>query len=172
MRNPSGLGITHESLRVAKADVLSQDQLEEALDGSTAAVVAIGRDLQSDQDTLTESAIVITKALQSKGIKRLIMIGGTGIISIGDGKHVLDTPHYPVIYQKVGRDLLGAYKVYAVSHYQPLIRLVNSNSLLPALPKSRTFHSLGSMLSRPISWLSPTSLSSATAKLLISYSRS
>jgi putative NADH-flavin reductase len=114
MRNPGAFGINHAFVKLYQADVLNQEQVEAALEGSFAAVISVARDIKSDQNLLTEYAGVITKALKAKGVQRVIVIAGAGAIPSGEGKYHVESPHFPPQYVNICHDHLSALKIYEV----------------------------------------------------------
>jgi putative NADH-flavin reductase len=77
-RNPSKLGIAHESLRVVQGDVLHSPDVENAVKGHDAVLVSIGAD--TAKTTLREDATRnIVNAMEQSGVRRLVVQSVLGI---------------------------------------------------------------------------------------------
>ena len=51
----------------------------------------------------------IVQQMEKAGVKRIVAVGGLGILDAGDGKMMLDAEDYPKEYLAVGREHLEAY---------------------------------------------------------------
>lgn len=77
VRNPEKIQTDDDNLNVIEGNVLNKDDVTHSMDGVDAVISAISTDRT---DTLTESIPIIIKAMEGKGVKRIITIGTAGIL--------------------------------------------------------------------------------------------
>ena len=68
---------------------------------------------------ITEAIKLVVEAMKSKGVNKIILVSGTGIIEYEEGKHVFGMPHYPMKYFDVAQDHLSSYNVIKVFLISP-----------------------------------------------------
>ncbi|MER2030170.1 MAG: SDR family oxidoreductase [Solibacillus sp.] len=77
VRTPEKIQINHKSLTVIQGNVLSKENIEQAMHGAELVISALNTD---GGTTLTESMPLIIDAMKKEGIKRIISIGTAGIL--------------------------------------------------------------------------------------------
>ncbi|MGH0598111.1 NAD(P)-dependent oxidoreductase [Bacillus mycoides] len=77
VRDLSKVEIEHERLQVIKGNVLSGDDIKEAIKGCDIVISALGTDRNG---TLEKSVPIIIKQMEEEGIKKIVTIGTAGIL--------------------------------------------------------------------------------------------
>lgn len=77
VRTPEKIQIQHNNLTVVQGDVLSKEDIEQAMDGADMVMSALNTD---GGTTLTDSMPLIIDAMKKEGINRIITIGTAGIL--------------------------------------------------------------------------------------------
>lgn len=88
-------------VKAVKADVGSPLELAKALAGSDAVISSV-KFVETDARKLVQ-------AVKEAQVKRLLVVGGAGSLSVRPGVELVDTPEFPGIYKKealAGRDFL------------------------------------------------------------------
>jgi putative NADH-flavin reductase len=79
-RSPKKVTVTHERLRVLRADVLDYAAVDLALAGQEAVLIALGADsLRRPTAALTQGVQHIIMAMKKHGVRRLICISAAGV---------------------------------------------------------------------------------------------
>jgi len=79
-RNPDKVAVTHERLRVLRADVLDYASIDLAVAGQDAVLVALGADsLLRPTAALSQGVQHIIMAMKKHGVRRLICISAAGV---------------------------------------------------------------------------------------------
>lgn len=109
-RNPSSISIHHPRLSVFQGDATKEVEVEKALMGKEAVLSAIGTDL--GQTNLRQTAIRnIVMAMQNQTIKRLLGIGGMGILQATAELQIFEKEGFPEEYLPVSKDHNAAYQI-------------------------------------------------------------
>lgn len=77
VRTPEKIQINHKNLTVIQGNVLSKENIEQAMHGADMVISALNTD---GGTTLTESMLLIIDTMKKEGIKRIITIGTAGIL--------------------------------------------------------------------------------------------
>lgn len=77
VRTPEKIQINHKNLTVIQGNVLSKENIEQAMHGADMVISALNTD---GGTTLTESMPLIIDTMKKEGIKRIITIGTAGIL--------------------------------------------------------------------------------------------
>lgn len=77
VRTPEKIHIEHNNLTVVQGDVLSKENIEQAMHGADMVMSALNTD---GGTTLTDSMPLIIDAMKKEGINRIITIGTAGIL--------------------------------------------------------------------------------------------
>lgn len=78
-RNPSLVTIRHERLQVLQGDVLDPAKVASAISGQEAVLSALGVGLASDKRVLSRGAENIISAMQTHGVRRLVVESSYGV---------------------------------------------------------------------------------------------
>ena len=76
-RDLNRIEIQHERLRVIEGNVLNENDIKKAIEGSDIVISALGTD---QNGTLAKSMPQIIKKMEEEGIRRIITIGTAGIL--------------------------------------------------------------------------------------------
>lgn len=108
-----GLEINHPNLTTIRGDVYNQSQVEQAIAGQEVVISTLGtNDITGDAVNLMSDAMkLFVDAMQKHGIKRVLAVGGLGVLQMNETMQLLDKPDYPAEYKNVGE---GHNKVYKV----------------------------------------------------------
>jgi putative NADH-flavin reductase len=93
-------------LTIHLGDALDADNVEDTVFGQGAVISALGLSPNGKADSLSTATANIIGAMQANGLRRLVVIGGAGILLDGEsGTLRLDTPGFP-----------EQYRVFALEH--------------------------------------------------------
>jgi len=96
-----------------KADAADEPQVAEMVAGHDAVICAISPRNEAGPALLSKAAHALIAGLKKAGVKRLLIVGGAGSLEIGDGKVLLDSPHFPPEYKVealAGAEALAVYR--------------------------------------------------------------
>ncbi len=103
VRNPDSIVIHHPRLTIYQGDVTQAASVENALKGVDVVLSAVGSDL--GQTNLRQVAIEnMVAGMQKNHIRRIIGIGGMGVLQASDSLQVFQTPGFPKEYVPVSLD--------------------------------------------------------------------
>lgn len=109
-RNPALVSIHHPRLAVYQGDATKGAEVEKVLIGKDAVLSAIGTDL--GQTNLRQTAIRnVVNGMQNHGVKRLIGVGGMGILQANSDLQIFETDGFPEEYVPVSKDHNAAYRI-------------------------------------------------------------
>lgn len=77
VRDSSRVEINHERLRVIEGNVLNENDIKQAIEGSDIVIIALGTD---QNGTLAKSMPQIIKKMEEEGVRKIITIGTAGIL--------------------------------------------------------------------------------------------
>lgn len=83
-RDPAKVTTQNPRLTVVAGNVLNQSDVEKALDQAAAVVCTLGNTSNNPADVVSAGTQQIVKAMQQRGVKRLIVVSSLGV---GDSKH-------------------------------------------------------------------------------------
>ena len=110
VRNPSVVTIHHPRLTVFQGDVTNESEVDKVMMGKDAVISAIGTDL--GQTNLRQVAIRnLVLAMQKHNVKRIIAIGGMGILQSSPELKIFETKGFPEEYIPVSKDHNAAFEV-------------------------------------------------------------
>ncbi|QOW10369.1 NAD-dependent epimerase/dehydratase family protein [Kaistella flava (ex Peng et al. 2021)] len=95
-RNTDKLNIENKNLQKKNIDIFNQNVLAEGIKDSDAVISAYnpGWTNPNIHDEYLKGAAAIQNAVESSGVKKLIVIGGAGTLKI-DGNYGVDNPDFP-----------------------------------------------------------------------------
>jgi uncharacterized protein len=103
------LDLSNESLIAVKGYVFDEDSVYDAIKDSDAVISALGGDFSGNDKTRSLGLKNIITQMEKAGIKRIVALGGIGILSAEDGTLLIDQPDYPKNYLPVAKEHLQAY---------------------------------------------------------------
>jgi putative NADH-flavin reductase len=108
-RNPDAITIHHTRLNVFQGDATNATAVASAMSGQDAVIFAVGTDL--GQTNLRHTAMNnIISAMQQNHVKRIIGIGGMGILQASKDKKIFETDGFPAEYIPVSQDHNAAFE--------------------------------------------------------------
>ncbi|SFF40513.1 NAD(P)-dependent oxidoreductase [Thermoflexibacter ruber] len=93
VRNPAKLKMMHSLLETVLGDVSSLEQVERVLEEDALVVSALSANTIDERITYIENII---KAMNNKGLSRLIVLGGAGILQISETQKLYEGEHFPL----------------------------------------------------------------------------
>lgn len=113
-RMPSALQINHPRLTIFQGDATISDQVDEVIEGQDAVLSAVGTDL--GQTNLRHASMEnIVSAMKKHGVKRIIGIGGMGVLQASETIQIYQTKGFPEEYIPVSNDHNAAYQTLVKS---------------------------------------------------------
>ena len=105
-RNPYNIHFQHPLLEIFMGDVLDADKVKEAMQGHDAVFSALGlADPQQRYDAYQN----IINGMDAHQMKRIIAIGGMGVLMADENTRIAQTPTFPQQYKEVSE---AHYRVY------------------------------------------------------------
>jgi len=109
-RIPDSITIKHPRLTLFQGDVTVLTAVESAIIGKDAVLSAVGSDL--GQTNFRQKAIEnMVTAMQKHHIRRIVGIGGMGILQASNDIQIFQTPGFPQEFVPVSEDHNSAYEV-------------------------------------------------------------
>ena len=91
VRDPAKFAMRHKNLTVVKGDVLDADGVASAVKGHDAVLSAVG----SSTEVITGAVRSLSDGLTRAGVKRLVVVGGSGSLEVAPGIQLIDSPQFP-----------------------------------------------------------------------------
>lgn len=111
VRESSRFRSSSSQVRIVKGDVLDPPSVADAVEGHDAVLSAIG----PGAAVIVGAAHSFLEALPRAGVKRLIIVGGSGSLEIKPGLLFVDAPSFPKEYLAQARAGVEALKIYQQS---------------------------------------------------------
>jgi putative NADH-flavin reductase len=109
VRNPDSIIIHHPRLTVFQGDVTNVSAVDTVLIGKDVVLSAVGSDL--GQTNLRQKAIEnIVAGMQKHHVRRIIGIGGMGVLQANASIQIFQTPGFPKQYVPVSQDHNSAFE--------------------------------------------------------------
>jgi putative NADH-flavin reductase len=113
-RDPSSFSVSHENLTAVAGNALDPASVAEVVKGSDAVLSAIGS-TGSSVNVIPEAADSLIKGLSSAGVRRLVVVGGAGVLEVEPGVQLVDTPKLLEAYRPLALAHRKAYDLYKAS---------------------------------------------------------
>ncbi|MDB5229466.1 MAG: putative NADH-flavin reductase [Chitinophagaceae bacterium] len=97
-------------LQTFQGGVFDDEQVYDAIKGSDAVLSALGGAFDGEDKTRSLGIKNIVKQMDKAGVKRIIALGGLGILNADETHLRIDDPNYPAQYLPVGKEHLKAYQ--------------------------------------------------------------
>jgi len=108
-RIPDRISTRHPRLTLFQGDATVATEVESAIVGKNAVISAVGSDL--GQTNLRQKAMEnMISAMQKHHVKRIIGIGGMGVLQANEETQIFETPGFPQEYIPVSQDHNSAYE--------------------------------------------------------------
>ncbi len=105
----------HPNLEVFKGYVFQQDEVEAALAGADAVLSVLGGATDGIDKTRSLGMKTIVEAMGKTGVKRIVAVGGMGILNANDDTLIFHTEKFPAAYKPVSQEHFKAYQFLAAS---------------------------------------------------------
>jgi putative NADH-flavin reductase len=135
--------ISNDNLVAVKGYVFDEDDVRKALKDCDAVLSALGGAFDGTDKTRTLGIKNIIAQMQKSSIKRIIAVGGMGVLNADENSLIIDSPEYPQQYLAVGREHLQAFKYLEASNLNwtfvcpPTIKDIDAND---AYVTSESYH--------------------------------
>lgn len=109
-RLPDAISIHHPRLKIFQGDATRQEDVDASIaSGQDAVLFAVGTDL--GQTNLRQTAMKnIISAMKKYHVRRLVGIGGMGILQESEEKMIFEDPEFPTEYVPVSQDHYAAWQ--------------------------------------------------------------
>jgi uncharacterized protein len=94
------------------ADVTKPGSVGEAVRGADAVVSAIGPGSGEDASVVLHAARGLLDGLRKAGVRRLVVVGGSGSLEVAPGIQLADTPQFPPEWKPVAEAHRAALAIY------------------------------------------------------------
>ncbi len=101
--------LRNENFEAIKGYVFDEDDVFDAVKGSDAVLSALGGSFDGTDKTRSLGIKNITAQMEKAGVRRIVALGGMGILNADDNTLIMDQPSYPKAYLPVGKEHLQAY---------------------------------------------------------------
>lgn len=100
-----------DNLKLLPGAVFDDDRVLEVIQGSDVVLSALGGASDGSDKTRSLGMKKITEQMEKAGVKRIIAVGGMGVLNAGNGKLIMENPDYPAKYLPVGQEHLKAFQI-------------------------------------------------------------
>ena len=100
-----------ENLQLVQGALFDESEVFNAIKGCDAVLSAIGGTRDGSDKTRTLGMKNIIKQMQKTGVKRIIAIGGSGILNADENTLLIDQEGYPEKYIPIGKEHQKAYEL-------------------------------------------------------------
>jgi putative NADH-flavin reductase len=104
----------HENLEIVAANVLDPSDVANVTRGHDAVLSAIGSS-GSSVEVIPEAARSLVEGLDRSGSRRLIVVGGAGVLEVEPGVQFVDSPSFYEPYRPLALAHRDAYNLYQAS---------------------------------------------------------
>lgn len=99
-----------ENLKLVQGALFDEGEVFNAIKGCDAVISAIGGSMDGTDKTRTLGMKNIIKQMKKAGVKRIIAIGGMGVLNADENSLLLNKDDYPAEYLPVGLEHKKAYE--------------------------------------------------------------
>ncbi len=108
---PTGPGGQTENLHLVQGALFDEGEVYNAIKGCDAVLSAVGGGTDGTDKTRTLGMKNIIKQMQKAGVKRIIAIGGLGVLHADENSLLVDKDDYPPEYKAVGLEHKKAFEL-------------------------------------------------------------
>lgn len=105
-----------DDLTVIKGSVFDDSDIAKAIKGADAVLSALGGSMDGTDKTRSLGMKKIAEQMKKIGVRRIVGVGGLGVLNAEDGRMLMDHDDYPKQYLAVGMEHRKAYEVLAASN--------------------------------------------------------
>ncbi|MHC5861616.1 NAD(P)-dependent oxidoreductase [Nostoc sp.] len=113
-RDPSRFSISHQNLTIVAGNALDPASVVDVVKGHDAVLSAIGTS-GSSVEVIADAARSLIEGLSQVGIRRLVVVGGAGVLEVEPGVEFVDSPNFFEAYRPLGLVHRQAYNLYKTS---------------------------------------------------------
>jgi putative NADH-flavin reductase len=113
-RDPSRISFSQEKLSVVVGNALDFESVTNAVNGYDAVISAIGS-AGSSPEVIVSAARALVRGLQCGGMRRLVVVGGAGVLDVAPNVRLMDSSNFFEEYRPLAQAHLEAYKLYQAS---------------------------------------------------------
>lgn len=107
--------IRNKQLTAYKGYIFNAQDVFNALEKSTAVIAVLGGAIDGNDKTRSIGIKNIIEQMQKKGLKKIVALGGMGILNAADGGLIIDKEDYPEQFIPVGREHQKAFEYLQAS---------------------------------------------------------
>jgi hypothetical protein len=100
----------NKELELIQGALFDADQVYKAVKGSDAVLSALGGAFDGTDKSRSLGIRNIAEQMEKAGVRRIIAVGGKGILDAGNGDMIMEDPAYPRQYIPVGVEHFKAYE--------------------------------------------------------------
>jgi hypothetical protein len=100
-RDPSPLSELDDQLTTAAADATRANELTPLIAEHAAVISSVGPSRDSDPSVLVDVSRAVAAAAMTAGVRRVLVVGGAGSLSVQPGVELLSTPEFPRAWRGV-----------------------------------------------------------------------
>ncbi|MES2431259.1 MAG: SDR family oxidoreductase [Bacteroidota bacterium] len=104
-----------DNLELVQGALFDEKQVYNAIKGCDAVLSALGGSPDGNDVTRSLGMKNIVAQMQKANVKRIIAVGGMGVLNAPDDTLLIDNPDYPKEFLPVGREHLKAYQILKAS---------------------------------------------------------
>ncbi len=113
-RDPSRFSISHQNLTILAGNALDPASVVDVVKGHDAVLSAIGTS-GSSVEVIADAARSLIEGLSQVGIRRLVVVGGAGVLEVEPGVEFVDSPNFFEAYRPLALVHRQAYNLYKTS---------------------------------------------------------
>lgn len=102
--------LEQDKIELIQGGLFDEKEVGKAIAGSDAVLSALGGSMDSTDKTRSLGMKIIAAQMEKAGVKRIVAVGGMGVLDAGDGTLLLDGEEYPQQYVTVGLEHKKAWE--------------------------------------------------------------
>jgi putative NADH-flavin reductase len=111
-RSPGGLDLDGKHVMTVEGDATDPGSVARLAKGADAVVSAVSPRNPPGAGTLPRAARALLEGVRRAGVRRLVVVGGSGSLSVGPSTMLLDSPGFPEAYKPEAHEHLEALHVF------------------------------------------------------------
>jgi uncharacterized protein len=100
----------HPNLQLIKAGVFDKSDMDKAIKGADVVLSVLGGAFDGTDNTRSLGMKNIVEAMKKNGVKRVLGVGGLGVLNAADGKYIFEQEGFPQQYLPVTQEHFKAYE--------------------------------------------------------------
>jgi len=105
-----------KNLHLVQGALFDEDQVYKAIKGSNAVLSALGGAFDGTDKSRSLGVKNIISQMEKAGVKRIIAVGGKGILEGGEGEMIMEDPSFPKQFMPVSIEHFKAYEFLKASN--------------------------------------------------------